>query len=198
MQKSLNTSKLSFYLGDFLNQQGQAYSTFKLLIAAIVAMAILAILIPIIMNVIGLIKASPQDEAKSLLSDLVGAPGALKHTKEVVFESDSVLAASALAERLPLAKDQICMSTGEFEEDDEAGFECLGCDSDTTHRIVYHGNSDRVARIAVVCNVNLTELEDDIDAYGLEDFDDGENDIASNCQICENKGKCCAIILKRS
>ena len=112
-----------------MNQQGQAYSTFKLLIAAIVAMAILAILIPIIMNVIGLIKASPQDEAKSLLSDLVGAPGALKHTKEVVFESDSVLAASALAERLPLAKDQICMSTGEFEEDAFVTLKINGFDS---------------------------------------------------------------------
>ena len=179
-----------------MNQSGQAYSSFRLLIAAIVAVAILGILVTIIMSAMGFITANPLSETKSLLSELVGSPGALKHTPEVVFKPDDVLAASALAERLPIGKDQICMSTGQFEEDDLGGFKCLGCDGDDQHRIIYHGNSNRAAKIAVVCNVNLDELKSDIDAYSL-DFSEG-NDIERACDICEGKGKCCAVVLKRS
>ncbi len=181
-----------------MNQEGQAYSTFKLLIAAIVAMAILAILIPIIMQVMGLIKADPMNETKSLLSDLVGSPGAVKRTKEVVFSPDSVLAASALAERLPISADQICMSTGKFEEDDEDGFECLNCDGDPdkTQRIIYKGNGDITAKIAVVCNVSNDELASDIGAYGLQ-YSTG-NSLVAACEVCADKGKCCAIVLERS
>jgi len=180
-----------------LNQEGQAYSTFKLLIAAIVAMAILAILIPIIMNVMGLITADPTNEARSLLSDLVGSPGAIKRTTEVTFTPDSVLAASALAERLPISADQICMSTGQFAQDEDAGFNCLNCDgsSGSPHRLIYNGSSNLTAKIAVVCNVSLAELTTDIGDYGLSDY---EEDVTDACGICEDKGKCCAIVLERS
>ena len=185
-----------------MNIRGQAYSTFKLLIAAIVAMAILAILIPIIMQAMGWLTASPLNETKSLLTDLVGSPGALKHTPEVVFKPDDVLASSALVERLPISQDQVCISTGQFEEDSENGFECIGCeDAEDNQRLVYHGASDQAARLAVVCNVSLNELERDIDAYNLEDGDgewDGGSSITDACQVCEGKGKCCAVVLKRS
>jgi hypothetical protein len=179
-----------------LNQEGQAYSTFKLLIAAIVAMAILAILIPIIMNVMGLITADPTNEARSLLSDLVGSPGAIKRTTEVTFTPDSVLAASALAERLPISSDQICMSTGQFGEDPDTGFQCLNCgDTSKVDRLIYHGNANLTAKIAVVCNVSLEELTKDIGDYGLNSYN---QDVTAACQICVNKGKCCAVVLERS
>jgi len=184
-----------------LNQKGQAYSTFKLLIAAIIAMAILAILIPIIMQAMGWLTNSPLNETKTLVSDLIGSPGALKHTPEVVFKPDDVLAASALVERLSISKDQVCMSTGQFEEDIDSGFECLGCeDASENQRLIYHGSSNQAARLAVVCNVNLDELLDDIEAYNLEDGG-GEWDgtsIEDACEVCEGLGKCCAIVLKRS
>jgi len=180
-----------------LNQTGQAYSTFKLLIAAIVAMAILAILIPIILQAIGWLTASPSNEAKTLLNDLVSSSGSLQNTPEVAFKPGDVLAASALAEGLPVSKDQICMSLGQFEKDETNGFECIGCDGDEQHRIIWRGASNRTAKIAAVCNVDLDSLKEDISVYGLESFDTGENDISSNCEICEDKGKCCALVLKR-
>jgi hypothetical protein len=180
-----------------LDQRGQAYSTFKLLIAAIVAMAMLAILIPIIMQAMGWLTNSPLNETKSLISDLVGSPGALKHTPEVVFKPEDVLASSALVERLSISKDQICMSTGQFEEDAENGFECIGCeDASDNQRLIYHGKSNRAAKIAIVCNVNVDELDSDIEAYGL-DYSEGTS-ITDACEVCEDKGKCCAIVLKRS
>jgi len=183
-----------------LDQRGQAYSTFKLLIAAIVAMAMLAILIPIIMQAMGWLTNSPLNETKSLISDLVGSPGAVKHTPEVAFKPDEVLPASALVERLPISADQICMSTGQFEEDTSNGFECLDCDG-TNQRLIYHGKSNRTAKIAIVCNVNVNELKLDIEAYGLDDL--GGTSITDACDAscgegASSKGKCCAIVLKRS
>jgi len=185
-----------------LNQKGQAYSTFKLLIAAIIAMAILAILIPIIMQAMGWLTASPLNETKSLLTDLVGSPGALKHTPEVAFKPAEVLPASALVERLGISRDQICMSTGQFEEDPDNGFECIGCeDASDNQRLAYHGTSNQSAKLAVVCNVNLDELLDDIEAYKLEPGNDNDwegTSIEEACEVCEGKGKCCAVVLKRS
>lgn len=182
-----------------MNQNGQAYSTFKLLIAAIVAMAILAILIPIIMQVMGLIKADPLDETKKLLSDLESNSGTLKHTQEVVFEPDGVLAGSSLEDGVPLSKDQICMSTGAFKEDTDSGFECIGCgdSSANQHRIRFNGNSERTAKIAVVCNDKLA-LMNDIDVYGLDEGEASVNITASCEALCAANAKCCAVVLKRS
>ena len=184
-----------------MNQNGQAYSTFKLLIAAIVAMAILAILIPIIMQVMGLIKANPTDEAKSLMSSLIDAPGSLRITKEVSFAPGTDISGSALAERVAISKDQICMSTGAFEavDEGESGFQCLGCDdSDASQqRIIYRGSSERVVKIAIVCN-KWPDLEDDLEDYKLEEGD-GDPDISESCEsICQEEAKCCAVVLKRS
>jgi hypothetical protein len=193
-----------------LNEKGQAYSTFKLLIAAIVAMAILAILIPIIMQVMGLITANPTDEAKQVMSALIDSPGSLKTTKNVTFSPESDLTGSALAERLAISQDQICMSTGQFEsvDADESGFQCLGCDdSDSSqHRIIYHGQSDKVVKIAIVCNRWTDDsgndgLAADLEDYGLDDFDnsDAANDIVDNCDnLCSQGDTCCALVLKRT
>ena len=148
------------------------------------------------------VTASPLNETKSLLTDLVGSPGALKHTPEVVFKPDDVLAASALVERLPISKDQVCMSTGQFEEDPDNGYECIGCeDVSDNQRLIYHGSSNQAARLAVVCNVNLGELQDDIEAYNLEPGKGNDwegSSIEEACEVCEGKGKCCAVVLKRS
>jgi len=190
-----------------LDQRGQAYSTFKLLIAAIVAMAMLAILIPIIMQAMGWLTNSPLNETKSLISDLVGSPGAVKHTPEVAFKPDEVLPASALVERLPISADQICMSTGQFEADEQNGFSCIICSGrdepctacnggDEPQRLRHNGNATTAVKIAVVCDNSLNELEEDIDAYGLE-YPQG-NSIKEACQICKGKDKCCAIVLKKS
>jgi len=186
-----------------LNEQGQAYSTFKLLIAAIVAMAILAILIPIIMQVMGLIKANPTDEAKSLMSSLIDSPGSMRMTKEVSFAPGMDLSGSALAERVSISQDQICMSTGDFlTVEDDGDFQCLNCDGEgSQQRIIFQGNAERVVRIAIVCNRWSDDsggLLDDLKDYEL-DTGDGEPNITESCgNICDEGSKCCALVLKRS
>lgn len=140
---------------------------------------------------------SPLIETKSLLLDLISIPGAVKHTPKVTFAPDDVLPASSLAERLPVSVGQICMSTGMFAEDAANGFECVGCEDATENqRLVYHGKRNQIAKLAVVCDIDLGELKGDIEAYDLEYS--GGTSINAACNVCEGKGKCCAIILKRS
>ena len=136
-----------------------------------------------------------------LLTDLDGSLGALKYTPEVVFRPGDVLTASTLVERLPISQDQICMSTGQFEEDSVNGFECIGCETASDNqRLIYYGSSNQIVMLAVVCNVNLDELNNDIEEYKLETGDGSweGTSIKNACKICEGKGKCCAIVLERS
>ncbi len=174
------------------------------MIVAIVifAIVIFGIYVPMIMSVAFPGSPHPSSEIKSLLTDLIGSPGALKFTPEVVFKPGDVFAASALVERLPISQDQICMSTGQFVEDSVNGFECIGCETASDNqRLIYHGSSNQATRIAVVCNVNLEELNNDIEAYKLENGSDSDwegTSIKDACKVCEGLGKCCAVVLKRS
>ena len=172
-----------------MNENGQAYSTFKLLIAAIVAMAILAILIPIILQVLNIIKNDPTTQVTTVLNDLVDKPGTLRHTEEVVFRPEDSLAGATLEAKLPLSKNQICMSLGEFDEDEDRGFSLLTGDEE--HRIIWNGAGEQTAKIALLCNTNKETLVDsDFEIYGLDEFD-------IDCDICSDSGKCCAMFLKR-
>ncbi len=158
------------------------------------------ILLVVVSSVWGYISPNPLNETRSLLSDLFAAlpdhPGVVKHTNEVVFMPDSILAASALAERLPISTNQICMSTGQFKEDVEDGFRCIGCkEGNLSQRIIYSGNNEQAVKLSVVCNTSLSLLEADIAKYGLE-YSEGTS-IINSCKVCEGKGNCCAVVLKK-
>jgi len=189
-----------------LNNKEKAHRSVKLLMIMIAAIVILAIVIfgilnPIIMSVMTIDGTRPWSETKNLLTDLVGSPGVLKHTPEMTFEPNCVIAANDLVRGLPITSDRICMSIGQFAEDPVNGFECIGCeDASDNQRLVYHGSSNQSARLAVVCNVNLEELNNDLEEYNLENGDGSweGTSIKDACRICEGKGKCCAVVLKRS
>lgn len=177
----------------FMNNRGQAYSTFQLLIAAVIAMAILVILIPIIMQVMGIITSDPTDETKRMLSNAVDNPSAIQYTPDVAFEPGDALSAQAITERTGIAKDQVCMGALDFgDEDEEDDFEVLK--GEFSHRILYHGSGTKTVKIAIVCNVSFKDLDDDINDYSLDDKIDMDA-----CQdICEDRGTCCAVVLSRT
>jgi len=186
-----------------LNNKEQVHKAFKLLIVVIVAVVLLVIVIFGILNLPIQTDdwGTPLSKIRSLLIDLDDSSGALKYSSEVVFRPGDVLTASTLVERLSISQDQICMSTGQFAEDFVNGFECIGCeDASDNQRLVYHGSSNQVTRIAVVCDVNLEELNNGIEEYKLENGEGGweGTSIKDACRVCEGKGKCCAFVLERS
>ena len=171
-----------------MNRNGQAYSTFKLLIAAIVAMAILAILLPIILKAINVFQPHPTTEVTTVLNELVERPGTLRHTNEVVFQSDDSIAGASLANKLSISKNQICMSKGDFKDDED--FKLL--EGDNEHRIQYTGTSPRTVRMALICNVDQEALEEDFDFY-----DEEVGDYEIDCEVCGENSKCCALYLRK-
>jgi hypothetical protein len=184
-----------------MNQGGQAYSTFKLLIAAIVAMAILAILIPVIIQAMGFVRADPTNETRALLSEMLNLPGAVKFTPDLVFENGDVLSASSLANGLPLSEDQICFTIWHevYKNDAEGNKEGTIMDNfgvvftDSGGKIVYVGETSATVRIGVVCNKDVDALIEDIAVHA------GQNaDLTKMCKVCEGKGKCCAVRFQRT
>ena len=174
-----------------MNDRGQAYSTFKLLIAAIVALAILMILLPIISSVLGILQNDPTDKTRELLNNLYNQPETLKTAEDVTFTPNSNISGLALSEKLPLGKNEICMSLGDYEADTEAGFAVSG---DEHHRITWNGVSNKVVDIVVVCNLNFDMLEQGFDGTIVEE----RSWEYSDCEdICGEDGRCCLVALKR-
>lgn len=174
-----------------MDQEGQAYSAFKLLIAAIVAMAILGILMPIIMQVMGILTKPPADATITLIDKLAAQPGTMLMTEVVTFEpGGGNLVASTLAERTALSSEQICLSLGDppkgFPNDPDRGFTVLGSQDEGSHRIIWNGGQRQQAKVAVVCNNSAESLDGDILAYELD----------AEC-YCPPSGRCCAVVVQR-
>jgi hypothetical protein len=79
------------------------------------------------------------------------------------------------------------MSKGDFEDEDN-----FRPRYSPTHRIVWTGSSKKVVKIVVTCNLDLESLEDGIMGTIFDDrgWETGQ------CDICENKGRCCLIALR--
>ena len=181
----------------------------KRIFLAIIALAIIAVALFVVLSlaifapIIALAKANPTYEASSLLGSQIGALGSLKTTMVVSFEPGTDLSGSALAEKVALGKNQICMSTGEFPTDAEKGFECLGCGSAGApqQRIIYHGTANINAKIAVVCDKWLGKgsgLATELKNYTLDAGAGSPNIVDSCANICKEKSTCCAIVLKKA
>ena len=90
------------------SKKGQAFSTFQLLIAAVVALAILALLLPMIINGPD-IGTGPSDAINTLLKSAPDDPGVLLKSTEVKFSSKDVpyISASAVVQGTGLSANQV-------------------------------------------------------------------------------------------
>ena len=170
-----------------MNQKGQEFSAFKLLISAIVAVAILAILIPLIIG-----PGLPQDpnvKVKQLIGQAVSNPSAVQIDNDVTFITDSSISAASIMSDSGYSANQVCMGITKFENQD---FRLIGGESTESgyYRIMYDGSSDKKVKVIVICDTDSEALVNDIVDYG---HDDKIN--TSDCDICEGQGSCCAVIL---
>jgi hypothetical protein len=174
-----------------MNSRGQAFSTFKLLIAAIVAIAILAILIPILTGLI-----IPGNEIQTVTKQLVQnqrvSPGELATSNDVIFKEGSSLAPSALSENTGMTADQVCLHLGTF-----AGNNVFNLQGKT----IMNSGQDRTIRVSVMCHRSnqLLEALNELELLSEEIEFDGE---AGSCD-CEldsdtDSQMCCAVILRHA
>ncbi|MEM0359711.1 MAG: hypothetical protein QXK06_00025 [Candidatus Diapherotrites archaeon] len=189
----------------FLGQKGQAFSTFKLLIAAIVAVVILVILL----SILGIINFSPRNQP------IVGATDALKEayqTKTLLYTSrepvtftrdNSIITSMAIVERanVGLAEDQVCLSLGELTDAASlAGFK--GNDEGAWKKIEYTAGGQRNVKFAVLC-MEGKSIPDQVgsDQVGSGNtYQDIDEAWVENCPCVKdktiNKDICCVIMLK--
>ena len=158
-----------------------------MVIGLLVIVVIAAILIlPPIFSCVGCtgFANDPVYETVGSLNSLFNQPDQIE-TPEVVFTPSYILSAVALADRIPLSKEQICMSLGDYK--DSGDFELT---TDGAHKITHGGTSNKVVRIVVTCNLNKELLEESIQGTMFENWE-------HDCSICEGQGRCCLIALKR-
>lgn len=158
-----------------LNQKGQAFSVFKLLIAAIVAVFILAFLLQILSQISPPSQGDPTDEAVSKIKSLITKLGTPERTAEVTFTAGTLFRARTIAEKSgALDNDNVCV----MASDSAASTVFEGTDGQT---IQYTGNSTIKRRLYILC-----DLEKDIEATiselsGIQAVDEAFNSGSIPC-----------------
>lgn len=171
------------------NSKGQAFDVFKLLIAAVIAIAMLAILLPILQNLGGILGSDPSKEAANLVKTYNKQVSQYGESKEVTFSNGSSLNAKSIAAQSEVGFDtsQICLSKGEFEE--SADFEIKGSSEEANMILQYSGGSQK-AKIGVVCDDGQS-ISSALEINGLSDITD-----LSACSIQETAQKYCVLLLR--
>ncbi|MDP2666593.1 MAG: hypothetical protein Q8P05_03775 [Candidatus Diapherotrites archaeon] len=149
-------------IGD-MNSRGQTFSTFQLLISAIVALAILVLLL----NILDIIPKQDQQvsvEATNLIKSQNSRPSELRTSsnKVVVKTGDSLNAKSLANQSGSLTEEQLCISKGDFANVDDFAF----TDADGT--ILRFNGSQLSIKISVICDTG-SELEGDLLTNGISD-----------------------------
>ena len=166
-----------------MDNKGQGFEVFKLLIAAIVAGAILAILLPLLN--IDFTGRDPATVAAEKIKEGITLPGTPIYTDSVSFKRNQSLVASTLADKSrQLNQDQVCLSKGDLGSDPT--FEELDA-----KQISYTGTGKSV-KMAVLCDSGREIEQSATDLPGLEP------DWLGNCGCAQSQSDetCCLVALK--
>jgi len=163
------------------NSKGQAFSTFQLLIAAVVALALLGVLMPII----GGINPGTDrlvDALKERINTQQDQPGTLTLTDKIKVSSkgDPYVSAATITEGTGLADDQVKFMLNGYENDFAV--------NEGNNVLEVRASSSVTYQFGVLCHRNFEELENSINDYSsiiketedLPTFDE-END---NVRVC--------------
>ena len=133
----------------FYNSKGQAFDVFKLLIAAVVAIAILALLLPIITNLNIFGKNDPTTEARTVIKSIGTHKANSVTSQEVIFKQGTALNARSISDGSGglVSVEQICLSAGDFIDDDS--WET----TDNMRVVRYNGSTSKTVQLLVICDV---------------------------------------------
>lgn len=139
-----------------ISEKGQAFSTFQLLIAAVVALALLGVLMPIIMQALGFIQSDPVSAAKTTLRSAYDSPGTIQTTEAVTFsERNKEVSAEGIAEGTGIGYDQIFFFTNGFDV-----FNIIGYPNKDFGNVLTYDRSERVTYYLNIMCTSGAEMED--------------------------------------
>ena len=173
------------------NQRGQAFSVFELMIAAVVAIAILFVLLPIVSNINTSGASSAKDSIVNVLSTYKNG-GAGSSTSFVLHKGD-ILSSTDFSEKgfdrhsviFAVAPDLEALNVFDFGE---------GSSTDLS-QVQYNGATTFNAKAQIYCQVTGQLLQDTIDNFGVE-----YSPTISGGGMCEEDTyqPCCLVIIKRA
>lgn len=175
------------------NQKGQAFDVFKLLIAAIVAVVILALLLEIIKQIVPP-GANPVDKTNDLVKGLSnGNLAQYKLTEKVTFVRGIILSNLAIANASggSLQKEDVCVVPGDFDG-------VTGWGGTSNISVQYSSPNNLQAIVGAICDNGSRMADPDY----FESYTGGA--IASNwvgscgCVRADNTQTCCIVAVKRS
>ncbi|MBU2099867.1 hypothetical protein KKB11_01395 [Candidatus Micrarchaeota archaeon] len=174
-----------------MNQKGQEFSVFKLLISAIVAIVILTLLLQIL-NVIDIgVTTEPDKAAEDLLKSIDASSYQEKVSTQFDFKSEHSISAAALANKSGLDQDQICLGV----EQGLIGFE----EESSATLISYSGDSSVRVKLAGICGAqNQFDTEDLIETTTSKLKEKGIDFGSLDCACPQGSQKCCVIVLIKS
>lgn len=149
-----------------MDNKGQAYSVFKILIAAVVAGAILLILLQTLKLVPNLSGQEPNDVAAEVVKSQLNDLGIVKPRNDVTFNPGDSLNAKTIAENSEaLSREQVCVlvSPNAPRGDDEGVWS-----HETGALVQYNGSSAQRTRLLIVCD-RASEITTSIEDYGYEE-----------------------------
>lgn len=137
-----------------MNQCGQGFEVFKLLIAAIVAVFILTIMLQILSNIKPPTQGNPNQEASSKIKSLVAAQGTPERTGFVIFNKDNqYLNSKTIAQQTgSIQAQQICLDISDAINAQNA-FETEGVGQyNSLLKYKGTGNQSLTAKLLVLCD----------------------------------------------
>ena len=180
-------------MSNLKNQKGQAFSTFQLLIAAVVALALLGVLMPIIMGNFSIGK-NPSDSAQQYAKTQINNAGSLNYTETLKFKKDDSISATGVADGIDVGRDQVYVIVPDdlidtFEDASGSNYK----------QTSYLKSTKADYKIGVICDYK-GELENSLENYNLgkddDDFYNKLNDVESFADL-EDTIKVCILFPKR-
>ncbi len=152
-----------------MNTRGQAFSTFQLLIAAVVALAILVLLLNIIGSLPTPGTTKPQAEGVNLIKSQINSPSELRTSSNSVnfAKEDSLNSKSIATSSGVLTSSQVCISMGDFADETDSDFRDTNPNK-TGDIIQYTGSGQLRVKLSVLCDTG-TELANDLQNNGIDD-----------------------------
>ena len=178
-----------------LNNKGQQFEVFKLLIAAVVAVVILTLLLTIIgrINIFG--QGNPQDEAGKIVDALTPTRAVPRTSDQVIFNSNDGISNRGIASKTrgSLSDEQVCVLKGDFSDPDDARFQYVPGKS-----VIYTGSSQQNAVVMAICD---TGSEMATNSTYFDDYTAGKisSSWVSDCGCVNDQfnQKCCVVALKK-
>jgi len=175
------------------NQRGQAFSVFELMIAAIVAVAILFVLLPILGGII-----TPTGDAKTNIGNTLASirTGGTADTPIFKLEKGTLIKSEHFTSK-GLDKCSINFDRGKFSE--SVVTVANGEESDCSGSFLYTGVGTVNARAKVICETTPTSLQDTVNKLeGAGSIEMPQFDYWTSCGKDGDYDVCCLVILQKA